>query len=41
MNKDKVDYPDKGWGSKRQPIIVKVRTEERAAQVAQVCDHFN
>ncbi|MBA9087654.1 tetratricopeptide (TPR) repeat protein [Fontibacillus solani] len=41
MSKDKVDYPDKGWGSERQPIIVKVRTEERAAQVARVCDHFN
>ncbi|WP_025693221.1 tetratricopeptide repeat protein [Paenibacillus zanthoxyli] len=41
MRKDKVCYPDKGWGSERQPIIVKVRTEERAAQVARVCDHFN
>jgi tetratricopeptide (TPR) repeat protein len=40
-SKDKVGYPDKGWGSERQPIIVKVKTEERAAQVAQVCDHFN
>ncbi|MFB6367218.1 SEC-C metal-binding domain-containing protein [Paenibacillus elgii] len=41
MSKDKVGYPDKGWGSERKPIIVKVRTEERAAQVARVCDHFN
>lgn len=39
--KDKSGYPDKGWGSEKQPIIIKVRTEERAKQVAQVCDHFN
>ncbi|MBD2872774.1 SEC-C domain-containing protein [Paenibacillus sp. IB182493] len=41
MSKEKVGYPEKEWGSERQPIIVKVRTEERAAQVARVCDHFN
>jgi len=41
MIKGKTSYPDKGWGSKQQPIIIKVRTEERAEQVARVCDHFN
>jgi hypothetical protein len=41
MSEEKVDFPEKGWGSERKPIIVKVRTEERAAQVARVCDHFN
>lgn len=33
-------YPDKGWGSEQRPIILKVKTEERAEQVARVCDHY-
>ncbi|MDG0813798.1 SEC-C metal-binding domain-containing protein [Cohnella rhizosphaerae] len=38
---EKNAYPEKGWGSAHQPIIVKVNAPERAAQVTQVCEHFN
>ncbi|MFB5763249.1 SEC-C metal-binding domain-containing protein [Paenibacillus medicaginis] len=41
VTKNKKDYSEKNWGSERQPIIVKVKSEERAAQVARACDHFN
>ncbi|MDF2923095.1 MAG: DNA-binding protein [Paenibacillaceae bacterium] len=37
---DENKYPAKGWGSKQQPIIVRVQTQKRAEQVARVCDHF-
>lgn len=35
------NYPATGWGSLRQPIVVRVQTPERALQVERVCDHFN
>lgn len=38
---EKKNYPKTGWGSERQPIVVKVNSPERAAQVSQVCEHFN
>ncbi|MFD2334090.1 SEC-C metal-binding domain-containing protein [Cohnella sp. GCM10020058] len=38
---EKKAYPEKGWGSEHQPIVVMVNVPERAAQVTRVCEHFN
>ncbi|MDI4643432.1 SEC-C metal-binding domain-containing protein [Cohnella hashimotonis] len=37
---EKKAYPEKGWGSAHQPIVVKLNSPDRAAQVTQVCEHF-
>ncbi len=41
MGRANNNYLEKGWGSERQPTIVKAKSPERAEQVARVCKHFH